>query len=72
MNKYEIRVNNAIIISEASNEWSALKQLCLFKNIGDMIDFVRTSDQPDSRNFAWIYEVELNGQITLAYIKRIA
>lgn len=72
MNKYEIRVNNATIISEALNEWSAMKQLCLFQNIGDMIDFVRIADPPDSENFAFIYEVELNGQITLAYIKRIA
>ena len=72
MNKYEIRVNNATIISRATNEWSALKQLCLFKTIGDMIDYVRTSDQSASMNDAWLYEVELNGQITIAYIKRIA
>lgn len=71
MNRYEIRVNNAVITSEALNEWSAMKQLCIFKEIGKMIDFVRTNDDP-ARNFAWIYQVELNGQITLAYIKRIA
>lgn len=71
MNTYEIRVNNAVMINKALNEWSALKSLCIFKEIGAMIDFVRTSDDP-ARNFAWIYEVELNGQITLVYIKRIA
>lgn len=71
MNKYEVRVNNAKMISEAHNEWSALKALCIFEEIGDMVDFVRTSEDP-ARNFAWIYEVQLNGKITLAYIKRIA
>ena len=71
MNEYEIRVNNAVIRTRALNEWSALKDLCLFKEIGEMIDFVRTNDMPDSKNFAWIYEVELNGHITLAYIKRV-
>lgn len=72
MNTYEIKVANATIISKGLNEWSAMKNLCLFKEIGDMIDFVRTSDQPETRNMAWIYEVELNGQITIAYVKRIA
>lgn len=71
MNTYEIRVNNAVIVSEALNEWSAMKQLCLFKEIAEMIDFVRTSE-PETRNFAWIYSVELNGQMTLAYVKRVA
>lgn len=70
MNKYEIRVNNAVIYSEALNEWSAMKALCIFKEIGNMIDFVRTKE-PETRNFAWIYQVELNGQITLAYVKRV-
>lgn len=70
MNKYEIRVNNAVIYSEGLNEWSAMKNLCLFKEIGEMVDFVRTRE-PETRNFAWIYQVELNGQITLAYIKRV-
>ena len=72
MNIYEIKVNNATIQSRAMNEWSAMKQLNIFQEIGDMIDFVRTSDQPDSRNFAWIYQVQLNGMIVLAYVKRIA
>lgn len=71
MNTYEIRVNNAVITSKGLNEWSAMKNLCIFKEIGEMIDFVRTSDDP-ARNFAWIYEVELNGEITIAYVKRIA
>ena len=71
MNTYEIRVNNATIISKALDEWSAMKQLCLFKEIGDMVDYVRTGLR-ESINNAWIYEVELNGQITLAYVKRTA
>ena len=70
MNEYEIRVNNAVMIAKALDEWSALKSLCIFREIGDMIDFVRTSE-PETRNFAWIYQVELNGALTLAYIKRI-
>lgn len=71
MNKYEIRVNNAVLTSEGLNEWSAMKNLCIFKEIGEMIDFVRTNED-SSRNFAWIYQVELNGQLTIAYVKRIA
>lgn len=71
MNKYEIIINNARLTSTALNEWSALKSLCIVKEIGEMIDFVRTSE-PEERNGAWIYQVELNGQMTLAYIKRVA
>ena len=73
MNKYEIRVNNAIMTAEGFNEYSAMKSLCIFKEIGNIIDFVRTTDEnkPGWTN-AWIYQVELNGSLTLAYIKRIA
>lgn len=70
MNTYEIKVNNATMTSTAYNEWSALKKLGIFEEIVDMVDFVRTNNDP-SKNFAWIYEVKLNGKITLAYIKRI-
>lgn len=70
MNEYEIRVNNAVITSVAFNEWSAMKNLCIFANIGDQIDFVRTKE-PETRNFAWIYQVELNGQLTIAYVRRV-
>ena len=71
MNKYEIIINNARLTATALNEWSALKSLCIVKEIGEMIDFVRTNE-PEERNGAWIYQVELNGQMTLAYIKRVA
>lgn len=75
MNKYEIRVNNAILTAEALSVWSAMKSLCIFTEIGNLIDFVRTTDE-NSSNFpwtsAWIYQVELNGSLTLAYIKKIA
>ena len=71
MNTYEIMIGNARMKAQALNEWSALKSLCIVKEIGQMIDFVRTSE-PETRNFAWIYQVELNGSLTLAYIKRIA
>lgn len=70
INTYEIHINNAVIVSKALNEYSALAQLCLFK-VGSLVDFVRTSE-PETRNGAWIYQVELNGQMTLAYIKRVA
>lgn len=69
-NVFEIHVNNAVLTSKALNEWSALKALGIFKEIGEMVDFVRTNE-PQERNYAWIYQVELNGQITLAYVKRV-
>lgn len=75
MNKYEIRVNNAIMTAEGLNEWSAMKSLCIFKEIGNLIDFVKTTDENSDKAVwtnAWIYQVELNGSLTLAYIKRIA
>lgn len=73
MNKYEIRVNNAIMTAEGLNEYSAMKSLCIFKEIGNIIDFVRTTDDNKAAwTNAWIYQVELNGSLTLAYIKRIA
>lgn len=71
MNTYEIMIGNAKMTTKAFNEWSALKSLCIVKEIGIMVDFVRTSE-PETRNFAWIYQVELNGSLTLAYIKRVA
>ena len=70
MNKYEIRVNNAVIYSSGLNEWYAMKNLGLFACIGDMIDFVRTSE-PSERNGAWIYQAELNGSLVIVYVKRI-
>lgn len=70
MNKYEIRVNNAVIYSEGLNEWSAMQKLGIFKEIGDIFDVVRTSE-PETRNLAWIYQVELNGILTIAYVKRV-
>ena len=70
MNKYEIRVNNAVIYSEGLNEWSAMQKLGIFKEIGDILDVVRTSES-ETRNLAWIYQVELNGILTIAYVKRV-
>ena len=71
MNEYEIRVNNVVIRTKGMGEYSTLMNTGLFKNIGDIVDFVKTTDVPDSKNNAWIYQVELNGMITLAYIKRV-
>ena len=70
MNKYEIRVNNAVIYSSGLNEWSAMQDLGLFQGIGNLIDFVRTSE-PSERNGAWIYQVQLNGHLTIVYVKRV-
>lgn len=75
MNKYEIRVNNAIMTAEGLNEWTAMKNLCIFKEIGNLIDFVKITDENSDKAVwtnAWIYQVKLNGSLTLAYIKRIA
>ena len=71
MNTYEVMIGNAKMTTMALNEWSALKSLCIVKEIGKMIDFVRTSE-PAERNGAWIYQVVMNGSLTLAYIKRVA
>lgn len=76
MNAYEIRVKNAVMTNEALNEYDAMKDLCIFSNIGNMIDGVRPYDESGKKdnyeNVAWIYQVELNNQIELAYVKRIA
>ena len=72
MKTYEIRVNNAVVESKALNEWSAMKQLGIFKEIGDMIDYLQRKGKDGTLNAVWIYQVELNGQTTLAYVKRTA
>ena len=76
MNKYEIRVKNAVIKSEGLDEYAAMKNLCIFSNIGDMLIGFHTDLEPIQENgvpnVGWIYKVELNGQIELAYVKRVA
>lgn len=76
MNKYEIRVKNAVINSEGLNEYAAMRDLCIFSDIGDMLIGFQTDFEPIQENgvpnVGWIYKVELNGQIELAYVKRIA
>lgn len=69
MNKYMMYVGNAAIPCQGHNEQAAMENLGLFE-IGDMVDFVRTSE-PESRNNAWIYQVEVKGKIQMAYIKRV-
>ncbi len=70
MNKYEMYIGNAVIPCKGSNEWDAMENLSIFK-IGDMIDYVRTSNVSESMNNAWIYQVEVNGKLQIAYIKRV-
>ena len=70
VNKYEMHVGNAVIPCKGLNEWSAMEALCLFK-IGDMIDHVRTDGVSESMNSAWLYQVEVNGRMHVAYIKRV-
>lgn len=72
MNKYSIRVNNAIIFSEGYNEFSALKNLNLFGEC-EMLDVCKTTEKniPVEHSFRWIYKVETLNGMTLAYIKRI-
>ena len=71
MNRYEIRVKNATIKSEGLDEYTAMKNVCIFANIGDMLAGFRT-DEEIQMNFGWIYQVELNGETEIAYVKRIA
>ena len=70
MNNYKIRVNNAVIYKEALNEWLAMKDTGIFSGIGDMIDYVRSDIGTEDLD-AWIYQVELNGGLTLAYVKKV-
>ncbi len=62
MNSYVIRVNNATINTEGVSEYAAIKNLCIFGE-PHMIEAITVTD--------WIYQVEVNRQITLAYIKRV-
>lgn len=72
MNTYEIRVNNAIIRTEGIGEYAAIKNLCLFGEHPQMIEAVKIMDENRPEySWGWIYQVEVNKQITLAYIKRI-
>lgn len=72
MNTYEIRVNNAIIRTEGIGEYAALKNLCLFGDQPQMIEsFKIPGENRVEFSWGWIYQVEVNKQITLAYIKRI-
>lgn len=76
MNKYELRVNNAIIPCEGLNEWSAMMDLGIFEFV-DLVDCVGwfPGDKDDVREwfptFGWIYQVKLNSKLTLAYIRKI-
>ena len=72
MNEYEIKVCNATIISKvAGGEYAAITNLCLFGN-PQLVEAVIVADEerPEYR-WAWIYQVEVNKKITLAYVKRI-
>lgn len=74
MNKYQIRVNNAVIESSAIGEYAALKNLCIFGQI-EMLEAVKVTDAPNDRpelSWGWIYKVDTVNGIALAYIKRIA
>lgn len=71
MNKYMIKVNNATIYTEAYNDYAALKNIGIFKEVGDMIQAFRPDEDERIEAWSWLYEVELNGSITLAWVKRI-
>ena len=64
MNKYELRVNNAIIMCEGNNEYSAMFRLHIFGDICEMVECLITEDCCN-----WVCRVELNDHITLAFIK---
>lgn len=75
MNKYELRVNNAVIPCEGLNEWSAMEKLGIFE-IGNKVECL-WYDPGEKEAWdpvpcvGWIYQVELNNKLTLAFIKRI-
>ena len=71
MNKYMIKVNNATIYTEARNEYVALNNICIFKEVGRMIQSFRPDEGERIESWSWLYEVELNGSITLAWVKRM-
>ena len=66
MNRYQINVMNTKIYETALNEVSAMKAIGIFAAIGEMIDYVQVNGAD-----AWIYKVELNGNMVLAYVKRV-
>lgn len=72
MNTYEIRVNNAVIKAQGIGEYAAIKNLCLFGDQPQMVEAVKIPDEDRPEySWGWIYQVEVNKRITLAYIKRI-
>ena len=71
MNKYMIKVNNATIYTEAHNEYAALKNIGIFKEVGNMIQAFRSDEGERIEAWSWLYDVELNGCITLAWVKRM-
>lgn len=71
MNKYMIRVNNATIYARADNEYDALVSIGIFKAVGDMVHAFRPDYGGSNEAWSWLYEVELNGFITLAWVKRM-
>lgn len=71
MNKYMIKVNNATIYTEAHNEYAALKNIGIFKEVGNMIQAFRPDEGESIEAWSWLYVVELNGCITLAWVKRV-
>ena len=70
MNEYMVRVNNAVIQCKGPSEYSAMKDLDIFEEIGDLIDFL--NPKGGTLNAVWIYQVELNGKKTIAYVTRTA
>lgn len=72
MNRYEIKVNNAIIYSDGLSEYAALKNLCLFGNVFELLETVKILDEDRPEySFGWIYKVDTVNGIALAYIKRV-
>ena len=69
MNKYEIRVNGAIIKSEAGNEYTAIKKTGIVEDL-EMIEAVRTFENITS-NVGWIYTGSVNNKPVIVYVKRI-
>lgn len=66
MNKWRIYVAGMILEVEGAGDWHTLRKTSLFGKI-EQVDYFQTADKDN----LWIYQVELNGKMETAVIKRI-
>lgn len=66
MNKYSLRIGNAVIKCEGLNEFSAIQDLAIFE-IGDMIGYYTDGADRD----VWAYQIEVMGKIQIGLITKL-